>query len=177
MKFVLRSVLLWRYLDMRIQNAGQPHVWSSRSVSTGRFDWRWACRVESCAWGSLAWHVLSWEASLVNVPGGWRYFETSPWHITYMRIVKWNLCVKWAGTVLVRSMAWWRDQSLITTYQEVNDQHWSNTRCDDENVRSSGNTGLPEQHFPKKPKEIRLECVFSHGMSYAKCSELLAGHG
>jgi len=40
-----------------------------------------------------------------------------------------------------------RGKLLITTYQEVNDLTWSNTCCDDENVRAGGNTSLPEQHF------------------------------
>ena len=40
-----------------------------------------------------------------------------------------------------------REKLLITTYQEVNDQLWSNTCCDDEIVRAGSNTSLPEQHF------------------------------
>jgi hypothetical protein len=39
------------------------------------------------------------------------------------------------------------EKLLITIYQEVNDLHWSNTCCDDENERTGGNTSLPEQHF------------------------------
>ena len=44
---------------------------------------------------------------------------------------------------------------LITTYQEVNDQIWSNTCCDDENVWIGGNTSLPEQLFTKTKKRIK----------------------
>jgi hypothetical protein len=42
------------------------------------------------------------------------------------------------------------EKLLITTYQEVNDLFWSKSRCDDEIVRTGGNTGLPEQHFSYK---------------------------
>ncbi len=42
------------------------------------------------------------------------------------------------------------EKVLITNYKEVNDQIWSNTCCDDENERASGNTSLPEQHFQKE---------------------------
>ena len=50
----------------------------------------------------------------------------------------------------VSSASNWRRKLLITTYQEVNDQLWSNTCCDDENARIGGNTDLPEQHFLSK---------------------------
>jgi hypothetical protein len=56
------------------------------------------------------------------------------------------LCVK------TQQMSWppgCREKLLITTYQEVNDPHRSNTCCDDEIERVSGNTDLPEQHFYK----------------------------
>ena len=66
------------------------------------------------------------------------------------------LCLSIKGrcveTCEVSSASNWRKQLLITTYQEVNDQLWSNTCCDDENERIGGNTDLPEQHFPFKWK-------------------------
>ena len=49
-----------------------------------------------------------------------------------------------------------RRKLLITTYQEVNDQIWSNTCCDDENERIGGNTDLPEQHFSSIIKKKSL---------------------
>ena len=70
-----------------------------------------------------------------------------------LRYIRCNvLCVK------TDQMSWtshYREKLLITTYQEVNDQHWSNTCCDDENVRASGTTDLPEQHF----YQLEEKCV------------------
>jgi hypothetical protein len=63
--------------------------------------------------------------------------------------------IKCVDTQLMSCTRDWREKLLITTYQEVNDQLWSNTCCDDENERSSGNTGLPEQHFQSKLTEIK----------------------
>ncbi len=40
-----------------------------------------------------------------------------------------------------------REQLLITTFQEVDDLDRSETCCDDESERMSGNADLPEQHF------------------------------
>jgi hypothetical protein len=54
------------------------------------------------------------------------------------------ICVK---TQQMSCLTYSPEKLLIKTYQEVNDLIWSNTCCDDENVRTSGNTGLPEQHF------------------------------
>jgi hypothetical protein len=50
---------------------------------------------------------------------------------------------------------------LLQLYQEVNDLFRSNTCCDDENERVSGNTGLPEQHFSIQRKR-RTEKMFVH---------------
>ena len=54
------------------------------------------------------------------------------------------VCVK---TQKMSRFAGRRVKLLITTYQEVKDWSQSNSRCDDENERASGNTGLPEQHI------------------------------
>ncbi len=65
---------------------------------------------------------------------------------TFYSLRTWGypVCVK---TWEMSCPLWSREKLLITTYQEVNDQLWSNTCCDDENVRAGSNTSLPEQHF------------------------------
>jgi hypothetical protein len=55
-----------------------------------------------------------------------------------------GICVK---TIQMSRLMEYVDSLLITIYQEVNDLLRSNTCCDDENERTGGNTGLPEQHF------------------------------
>ena len=52
-----------------------------------------------------------------------------------------------------------KEELLITTYQKVNDQLWSNSCCDDETMRTSGITGLPEQHYFTIQKAKKLQNV------------------
>jgi hypothetical protein len=72
------------------------------------------------------------------------------------------VCVK---TSQMSCLAGSAEKLLITTYQEVNDLHWSNTCCDDENVRIGGNTSLPEQHFWKTNKKWSR-----YSMTFRSCS-------
>jgi len=46
-----------------------------------------------------------------------------------------------------------RQKLLIPIYQEVNDQLWSSTCCDEEIVRASSNASLPKQHFHLRIKQ------------------------
>jgi hypothetical protein len=58
------------------------------------------------------------------------------------------------------------EKLLITIYQEVNDLVWSKSCCDDENLRTGDNTGLPEQPFNNskwKKNENFLFCTFERG--------------
>ena len=67
------------------------------------------------------------------------------WHIPSDTVVCKASNMKCVKTEKISCATDYCRKLLITTYQEVNDQHWSNTCCDDENVRTSGNTCLPEQ--------------------------------
>ncbi len=100
--------------------------------------------IATCIWSELIIYLL--------VSCNKQFFSTiyRARHLPCLYTYLLSFCTDFSVCVKTQKMScplYWREKLLITTYQEVNDQLWSNTCCDDENVRAGGNTSLPEQHF------------------------------